>query len=136
MRDFFDAFKVGLLVISGAVTFVVMSAQVREGIREDESSYRVSAILDDVGGLVQNSRVMIAGIPVGQIEQIELEGERARIWLVLDLPTPLLSDTRLVKRSAGLLGENFISLSPGQSGAPVLSGGQLHQVHQEVGPTE
>ena len=113
-----------------------MSAQVREGIREDESSYRVSAILDDVGGLVQNSRVMIAGIPVGQIEQIELEGERARIWLVLDLPTPLLSDTRLVKRSAGLLGENFISLSPGQSGAPVLSGGQLHQVHQEVGPTE
>lgn len=44
-----------------------------------EDTYRVYALFDDAQGLVAQSRVVVAGIPIGSISSIRLSGGRARV---------------------------------------------------------
>lgn len=134
MKEFLTPFTVGLVVIAGLVSGTWMFGQVKEGIGDDPSGYRVSAVLDDVGGLAQKSRVVIAGITVGQIDKIELEGDKARVWLLVN--TPLRSDAKIAKRQASLLGENFLQLSPGYKGIPLKDGDEITDVIYDVSPAD
>ena len=95
MQGFMTPFKVGIVVLFSITSFIWMSSQVRKGMDDDESGYVVYALLDDVSGLAEKSRVTIAGIIVGQVDRIELAGNKARVWLRVN--TPLRSDAR--KRS-------------------------------------
>ena len=84
---------------------------VDEGSSGDEG-YRVYAIFDDVQGLVEKSRVVIAGIPVGIIEKIKLEGDRARVDVRIDQGVKLFKNATVGQRSASLLGEPCWSSVP------------------------
>ena len=78
MKDIITPFKVGLLVIVGLGAFVWMVGRVEEGIGDDAAGYQVYAMFDDASGLTEKSRVTIAGIDVGELSKIELEGVRAK----------------------------------------------------------
>ncbi|MFN3197576.1 MAG: MlaD family protein [Bradymonadia bacterium] len=119
-------FKVGLVVITGFVAFTFMFGKVQEGIGDDPSGYKVSATFKDVSGLVEKSRVVIAGINVGQIDRIELVGRQARVWLLVN--TPLKSDATIAKRQASLLGEYYLELTPGKLGEPLKDGAEISNV--------
>ena len=134
MKEIITPFKVGVVVIAGTLAFIWMFGQVREGIDEDDTGYRVFAMFDDVGGLAEKSRVTIAGINVGQIDSIELAGDRARVWLLVN--TPLRSDARIAKRQASLLGEYFLQLTPGYTGSPLTDGSEISHVDYDVAPAD
>src|SRR5689334_1379630 len=83
MKDTYNAAKVGLLVLLTLAAGIAVYRFVDEGSQRDES-YQAYAIFDDVQGLVVKSRVVIAGIPVGIIEKISLQGDKARVDLLID----------------------------------------------------
>ena len=114
MNSFFTPFKVGLLVILSSTSLVWMSQQVKEGIAEGEELRRAYALFDDVSGLAVRSKVVIAGIPVGRVDKIELAGTKAKVWVNVNLG--LRSDARIAKRQASLLGESYLQLTPGYQG--------------------
>ena len=126
MNAILTPFKVGLVVIAGIVSFIYMFGRVEEGIGDDPSGYKVSATFKDVSGLVEKSRVVIAGITVGEIDRIELVDRQARVWLLVN--TPLKTDATIAKRQASLLGEYYLELTPGQLGKPLQDGGEIKQV--------
>ena len=132
MSALFTPFKVGLLVIGSVFAFAWMFGQIKGGIDDDAAGYHVSAVLSDVGGLAPKSRVVIAGINVGQIDRIELEGDQARVWLLVN--TQLKSDAHIAKRSAGLLGEFFLQLTPGAIGTPLKEGDEIVHVDYDTAP--
>jgi phospholipid/cholesterol/gamma-HCH transport system substrate-binding protein len=134
VKEIVTPFKVGLLVIGGLVAFVWMFGQVREGIDDDKIGYRVYAIFDDVGGLAEKSRVTIAGINIGQIKKIELDGTRAKVWL--QVTTVLKSDARIAKRTASLLGEYFLQLTPGYLGKDLADGDEIKFVDYDTAPAD
>lgn len=135
MKDLFvTPFKVGLLVLVGMGAFVWMVGQVKGGIDDDEAGYRVYALFDDVSGMAEKSRVVIAGITVGQIDSIELDGDRAKVWLLVN--TPLKSDAHVAKRAASLLGEYYLQLTPGFEGTPLAEGDQITFVDHDTAPAE
>ncbi len=134
MKEVFTPFKVGLVVLGATAAFLYMFGQVREGIGDDPSGYRVYSILDDVSGLVEKSRVVIAGINVGQIDHIELAGERAKVWMRVN--TPLKTDARLAKKQASLLGEYYLQLTPGAVGALLKDGDEIKIVVVDVAPAD
>ena len=107
-----QAAKVGLfLVLSGAAGYVVyrtVSREVGTG-----SGYVVHAYLRDATGLATHSRVTIAGIPVGQIDSVRLENGAARVDVKMNREVVLFSDATLGVKSASLLGENVIVITPG-----------------------
>ncbi|MEE2788772.1 MAG: MlaD family protein [Myxococcota bacterium] len=133
MKTLVTPFKVGLVVIASAVTFVWMVGQVSEGLDRDEAGYAVYALFDDVGGLAEKSRVTIAGINVGRIEKIELDGHRARVWL--NVRVPLRTDARIRKKQASLLGEYFLQLTPGYVGKPLRDGDPIAHVDYDTPPS-
>ncbi len=134
MQGFMTPFKVGIVVLFSITSFIWMSSQVRKGMDDDESGYVVYALLDDVSGLAEKSRVTIAGIIVGQVDRIELAGNKARVWLRVN--TPLRSDARIVKKQASLLGEYFIQLTPGYQGELLKDREEIKRVAYDVPPAE
>ena len=134
MNSFFTPFKVGLLVILSSTSLVWMSNQVKEGIAEGEELRRAYALFNDVSGLAVRSKVVIAGIPVGQVDKIELAGTKAKVWVKVNLP--LRSDARIAKRQASLLGESYLQLTPGYQGINIPEGGQIRFVDVDVSPAE
>jgi phospholipid/cholesterol/gamma-HCH transport system substrate-binding protein len=72
------------------------------------------AAFDAVGGLSERAPVRIAGVKVGQVERIALGDDlRAHVTLDLDPRLELSTDTMASIRTEGLLGDQFIELSPG-----------------------
>ncbi|MCA9538593.1 MAG: MCE family protein [Myxococcales bacterium] len=134
MKEIVTPFKVGLLVIIALGAFFWMFGRIEEGIGNDPSGYRVYAIFKDVGGLAEKSRVTIAGINVGQIDKIELDGHNARVWLRVN--TPLRDDARIAKRQASLLGEYFLQLTPGYTGKVLRDGDEIRNIDYDVAPAD
>lgn len=107
-----QAAKIGLFVVvtagAGYLVFRTVNKEVGGG-----GGYVVHAYLKDATGIANHSRVAIAGIPVGTIERISLEGGRARVDVKIGKDVKLYEDSRLGVRAASLLGENVIVLTQG-----------------------
>ena len=138
MKDIITPAKVGFVVVSSLVATIWMFGQVGQTLTGNPNSYRVFAMLDDVSGLVEKSRVSIAGINVGQLDQVELVNGRARVWIRLAKRPDfeLKSDARLAKRQASLLGEYYLEITPGFLGEPLRDGDEIKHIISDVSPAE
>lgn len=122
MRDTWNAAKVGLLVIamSAAGWFVYRAVEERAG---GGDGYAVYALFDDAQGLIPKSRVLIAGIDVGFIRDISLEGRQARVDIEIEPGVELHEDATITQKSASILGEALLVIDPGTLAAPTLDDG-------------
>jgi phospholipid/cholesterol/gamma-HCH transport system substrate-binding protein len=133
VRDTLNAAKVGLLVIVTLAASIAIYRFVDESAGGDDD-YHVYAIFDDVQGLVPKSRVLIAGIPVGTIESIKLQGERARVDLRVSHEVKLYANGMIGQRAASLLGESLLVIRPGGPPAPEIPDGG--RIPSEPKPTK
>jgi phospholipid/cholesterol/gamma-HCH transport system substrate-binding protein len=125
MRETWNAARVGLMVVLGLIVTFAVYRYVDERSSTD-SGYGVYAYFDDVQGLVAKSRVLVAGIPVGYIASIRLEGTRARVDLRIEAHLTLYEDARVTLRSLSLLGERVLVIDPGTPGLPEIpDGGEI-----------
>ena len=115
------AFAVGLLVAVCGVAFLVAFTFFRKGGYSDKDTYRVHAFYEDATGLTWKSRVQIAGIQVGEVEKISLDGHRARLDLRVKREIDIRADACLTKRfPSTLLPDALLDLVPGTARAPSL----------------
>jgi len=125
MRETWNAARVGLMVVLGLIVTFAVYRYVDERSTAD-SGYGVYAYFDDVQGLIAKSRVLVAGIPVGYISSIRLEGTRARVDLRIEEDLTLYEDARVTMRSLSLLGERVLVIHPGTPGLPEIpDGGEI-----------
>jgi phospholipid/cholesterol/gamma-HCH transport system substrate-binding protein len=107
-----QAAKIGLFVVvtagAGYMVFRTIHRETGKG-----GGYVVHAYLKDATGIAKHSRVTIAGIPVGSVEDIRLEKGQARIDVRINGDVVLHDTARLGVKSASLLGENVIVLTEG-----------------------
>jgi len=123
MKRLLTPFRVGLLVIfAGGLLFVLLNFVKKGGMSEREA-LTVYGIFKDASGLGRRSRVQIAGIPVGEISDIELQGNRAKVWLKVRRDIPVHEDATLKKRSESMLGDYMLDLYAGSDGARLLQNG-------------
>ena len=130
MRDTWHAIRVGLMVLLGLAAIVAVYRYVDERSSSD-GGYTVFARFDDVQGLIPKSRVAVAGIPIGFIESIRLEGSRARVDIQINGDVPLYTDARVAVRSVSLLGERMLAINPGTPGSETLLEGDEIKVALE-----
>ena len=122
MRKLFTPFRVGLLVLfAGGMLFVLLNFVKKGGMSRDES-LTVYGMFKDASGLGRRSRVQIAGIPVGEISDIELVGNRAKVWLKIRRDIGIHADATLKKRSESLLGDYMLDLYPGSDQVKLSAG--------------
>jgi phospholipid/cholesterol/gamma-HCH transport system substrate-binding protein len=101
------------------------------------SGYTVHAYIKDATGLATRSRVTIAGIPVGTLDSIKLENGEARLNVKVRDDVALYDNATLGKKSASLLGESVVVLTPGTSDHVKLKNGdEVHVIVSETTPGE
>jgi phospholipid/cholesterol/gamma-HCH transport system substrate-binding protein len=114
-----------VLSVAGLFIYRMVAKDTRPG-----GTYSVYTHLDDASGLVPKSRVKIAGIAVGYIDAITLDGGRAKVKLVLDKDVDLHENGFAAKRTTSLLGEYNLVIVPGTPETPKIpDGGHINAVN-------
>jgi phospholipid/cholesterol/gamma-HCH transport system substrate-binding protein len=135
MGEWTRAAKVGLFVIIvGAASVLIYRFVSRT--TGTAGGYTVFAEMKDATGLAPQSRVMMAGIAVGTIQSIRLDRGMARVDVRMMPDVALHDDATVGKRSAGILGEYFLSLTPGTDGRPTLRDGDEIKIIIEAPSTD
>jgi phospholipid/cholesterol/gamma-HCH transport system substrate-binding protein len=89
---------------------------------------KLYASFDEVGGLAPRSPVVIGGVKVGQVKEIELSNDgdfRARVLIDVDRNLKLPDDTAASILTQGVLGSQYIGLEPGGSDTTLGEGGEI-----------
>ena len=82
---------------------------------------RIDAIFDSVAGLDDKASVRVAGVRIGQVDGVGLEGQRARISILPRASRCRSPQGRYARiANLGLLGEKYVELVPGPPDAPPL----------------
>src|SRR5689334_21625373 len=71
------------------------------------------ANFSDASGLPLGSKVVIAGLPVGEIDDLAIDGRYARITMRMRDDMKLYENAIAFKKSSSLLGSYYIELDPG-----------------------
>lgn len=128
MKPTSAAIKVGITALVIALLAFMTFRWVAKGIGGNQG-YRVWCIFHDATGLVEKSRVQIAGLNIGQIVDRRLEGSFARITIRVKPETQLWSNATVFKKSASLLGEFYLEIDPGTSESPDPLTGKMQKNH-------
>lgn len=80
-------------------------------------------VMDDVTGLTTNSKVFLAGVPVGKIKSIDLSGNQALIRISFLKDIEIRGDAQISRKSSSILGTSILALTPGNDTEPVILAG-------------
>jgi phospholipid/cholesterol/gamma-HCH transport system substrate-binding protein len=124
---------VGVFVLLGLFALGYLAIKLGRMEVIGSSGYTIHAKFSTVGGLRTGSSVEIAGVEVGRVERITLENFQARVALRLnnsDLKLP--EDSIASVRTKGLIGEQYVRISPGGSDQMLAHGGEIIETEPPV----
>jgi|WetSurMetagenome_2_1015567.scaffolds.fasta_scaffold28740_3 phospholipid/cholesterol/gamma-HCH transport system substrate-binding protein len=114
--------RVGLFMLLALVVLGVFIIKIEEiPIGSKSGRQRVQATFPSVAGLDEKSPVRIAGVRVGIVEKIGLEGDHALVTLALDPQVALHQGAHAEVSSLGMLGDKYVELYPGRLDSPPLA---------------
>jgi phospholipid/cholesterol/gamma-HCH transport system substrate-binding protein len=106
----------GAFVLAGFAALLVLALKVGNlGAERANSTYRVEARFDNIGGLKVRAPVRSSGVLVGRVAEIRFDNERfqASVILALDSRYVFPKDTSASVLTSGLLGESYVGLDGG-----------------------
>jgi phospholipid/cholesterol/gamma-HCH transport system substrate-binding protein len=90
--------------------------------------YQVKVAFPEATTLATEADVRIAGVSVGKVRALEVDGANNRTLATIELErefAPLRTDAQAMLRQKTLLGETYVELTPGRSKRTVPEGGRL-----------
>ena len=108
---------VGLFVAVGLAGLLVLAVRVGNlTLQTDSGSYQVTARFENIGGLRVRAPVSMSGIRIGQVVALGFDPETYEALATLEIDgrfdrVPIDSSASVF--TAGLLGEQYVSISPG-----------------------
>ena len=109
---------VGIFVLIGILCVGYLTVRLGKMQILGDNYYTLSARFQSVTGLKTGSQVEIAGVQVGQVDSIALDPKEmvAITQLKIRRDVQLTDDVIASVKTAGLIGDKYIKLSPGGSG--------------------
>ena len=118
------AARIGLFMLLGLIilgVFIIKIEDIPVGERGDR--LLVTARFASAAGLDRKAAVRIAGVRVGKVESIQLDGAEAVLVLSLNPQVRLHEGAIAQVTSLGMLGDKYVEILPGDPGAPLLPAG-------------
>jgi len=112
LRNVKNAVLVGLLTAASILAFYVSIMFLSEEY-STRDTYRLHAYFKDASGLYQASRVNMAGIQIGNVSDIRLEGGRARVEMAILKHHRIYDNATVAKRTASIMGDAELGITPG-----------------------
>ncbi|MBV6272642.1 outer membrane lipid asymmetry maintenance protein MlaD [Alcaligenaceae bacterium CGII-47] len=109
-------FWVGLFILLGIVALVFLA--LRAGNMSSFTfapTYQVTAYFDNVGGLKVRAPIKSSGVVVGRVATISFDNQRFQATVTMDIEDAYQfpADSSASILTSGLLGEQYIGLTPG-----------------------
>lgn len=127
---------VGLFILAAILSLVVLAFKV-SGLTSffQQDGYTVSAYFDDIGGLKLRAPVKVGGVMIGEVTGVELDPASFKAIVKMhiykkynDIP----SDSSASILTAGLLGDNYIELTPMYSQTVLKDGSVIDYTHPAI----
>jgi phospholipid/cholesterol/gamma-HCH transport system substrate-binding protein len=127
---------VGAFVLLGLLAVLALSMQVSNlTTLAGSNGYEVTVKFDNIGGLKVRSPVKMAGVQIGRVSSIKLDGQTYQADVTLDIErkyNKIPTDTSAKIYTAGLLGEQYISLEAGGDDEYLKQGSEITLVSNAV----
>ena len=115
--------KVGLFVLAGIIIIAVVTLFIGEQRLILKKGYHLYVDFNNVAGMDVKGPVRIAGVEVGLVSEIGLQGEKARIRMNINSDVEIYKDATAELKTYGILGDKFIMIYPGTPESGLLSDG-------------
>lgn len=116
---------VGLFLLVGLVCLGYLSFKLGDIHIWGSSDYEVIAKFSNVAGLKEKATVTMAGVTIGQVKEIQLKDGQALLSLAIHKGVPIEEDAIASIKTAGIIGDKYISISPGASDQYIGPGGVI-----------
>jgi phospholipid/cholesterol/gamma-HCH transport system substrate-binding protein len=126
---------VGLFVLIGAAAILFLALKSANLLSLNfDSSYKVTAKFDNIGGLKPRAAVKSAGVVIGRVEDISFDDKsyQASVKLAMESKYVFPKDSSLKILTSGLLGEQYIGIQAGYSDKNMASGDVIKQTQSAV----
>jgi phospholipid/cholesterol/gamma-HCH transport system substrate-binding protein len=120
---------VGLFLLAALFALTVLAFKV-SGLTTlfPQDTYTVSAAFDEIGGLKVRAPVKIGGVQIGEVSEIKLDPVTFKAIVkmqILDKYNQLPDDSTAGILTAGLLGDNYIEITPMYNQSFLKNGSQI-----------
>ncbi|MDP1741897.1 MAG: outer membrane lipid asymmetry maintenance protein MlaD [Polaromonas sp.] len=126
---------VGVFVLIGAAAILFLALQAANLLNLSfQSTYRVTAKFDNVGGLKPKGAVRSGGVVVGRVESLVFDDKsfQARVTLAMESRYSFPKDSSLKILTSGLLGEQYIGIEAGSSEKNLATGDTISSTQSAV----
>lgn len=116
---------VGMFVMIGAAAILFLALQSANLLSLSfQSTYKVTAKFDNVGGLKPKAAVRSGGVVVGRVESLAFDDKtfQAKVVLALESRYAFPKDSSLKILTSGLLGEQYIGIEAGAADTNLAAG--------------
>ena len=128
MKRFNLEVTVGLFVVLGLCAMAYLSIRLGQLQIGQGRTYDLTAVFPTIAGLRVGATVEIAGVQVGRVQDINLANYTAVVTLRVEKRVQLQEDAIASIRTRGLIGEKYISITPGGSERLLTAGGRIREV--------
>ena len=128
-------FWVGLFVMIGAAALLFLALQSANLLSMSfQSSYRVTAKFDNIGGLKPKAAIKSSGVVVGRVASITFDDKsfQARVTLEMENRYAFPKDSSLKILTSGLLGEQYIGIEAGAEEKTLVTGDNISSTQSAV----
>lgn len=118
-----NSIKLGIFVTIGIVLFIAGLYFIGQRKQLFNSSFRVTAVFNNISGLQVGNNVRFSGITVGIVENIQQVSDTSvRVDMLIDTETQkfIKKDARAIIGSDGLMGNKIVQIVPGTSGQKMI----------------
>jgi len=115
MKKFDLELTVGIFVLLGLVSLAYLSIRLGKMEIVGNQGFDLYTKLSNTGGLKKGSAIEIAGVQVGRVKEISLDQYQAKLVLRLQPGIQIQEDAIISVKTKGLMGEKYLSISPGGS---------------------
>jgi len=124
-KSYLIEFWVGVFSILGILAFSYLCFNIAGVSLGNSNSYNVLAKFSNVAGLKSGAAVEIAGVKIGNVEDISLDDIQAVVRLSIDKDNIIREDDIAQIRTKGIIGDKYIKISPGGAEETLADGGYL-----------
>ena len=122
-----NEFKVGLFVIVVIAALVGAYFWTKDGLFKGPGPYALNLRAPRADGLSEGTAVKLAGVKIGSVGDINVDGGAAAIELVIDDRYQFPIDSTAELKATGLLGDYFVMIDLGEDEAATLADGDAIQ---------
>jgi phospholipid/cholesterol/gamma-HCH transport system substrate-binding protein len=138
MKKYTQETVAGIFVFIGIICLVYMAVKLGDVSFLGADTYVLQARFDKVTGLRVGNPVNMLGIEIGRVARFTLDQEKLFAVVALDLNKDIkvYSDAIASIKTAGLIGDRYISIDPGGSGDLLQPGDTIEETESPVDLTE